>query len=175
MDAVQKLTGKHLLVVFSDSTCPYCKTVIQALGDADLQAHIQDINGYKTILKGKTGQSSAPSVWVGDKFVGGCNDGPEPWMGVVPNLKKGKLQRWVKNLDKARSSSAASTASRSKSWARVTVAIMSFGKRKGGKGAKGGKGSTPVEVLESAEWLLLRPATSVLEDKRVASLAGRFK
>jgi glutaredoxin len=158
-DAVQKLTDQHLLLVFSDSTCPFCKQVIQALGDADLQVQVQDINGYKNLLRDKTGHSSVPSVWVGNKFVGGCNDGPESWMGAIPNLKKGKLQRWVKNLAKSRGSAGAPGR-------KSIFAIMRGGLRKG-KG-KGKAGSGPDDVLESAEWLLLRPAANVLDDMRVA-------
>ena len=45
-----------------------------------------------------------PSVWIGDKYIGGCNDGPERWMGTIPNLTNGKLQGWLKALEKERNS-----------------------------------------------------------------------
>ena len=28
-------------------------------------------------------------------FVGGCNDGPEPWMGLLPMLESGKLREMI--------------------------------------------------------------------------------
>ena len=33
-------------------------------------------------LKSKTGKTSVPSCWVKGAYVGGCNDGPEAWMGI---------------------------------------------------------------------------------------------
>ena len=45
-----------------------------------------------------------PSVWIGDKYIGGCNDGPESWMGTLPNLTNGKLHGWLKALEKERNS-----------------------------------------------------------------------
>lgn len=93
------------LVVFSSSCCPYCKQAINALKGRNLKPLVVDIDDDLLSLLGeKTGSSSVPSVWVGDKYVGGCNDGPESWMGVVPNLKNGKLQHWIKELAKKRSS-----------------------------------------------------------------------
>jgi glutaredoxin-related protein len=32
-----------------------------------------------------------PSVWVNGKFVGGCNDGPESWMGIKKIINNNKL------------------------------------------------------------------------------------
>ena len=47
--------------------------------------------GYADELLRRTGRSSAPSVWVRGEYVGGCDDGTEPWHGVVPMLASGKL------------------------------------------------------------------------------------
>jgi glutaredoxin-related protein len=38
---------------------------------------------------------SVPAVFVKGKFVGGCNDGPEPWMGALPLLASGKLEEMI--------------------------------------------------------------------------------
>ena len=37
----------------------------------------------------KTGRTSVPSVWIGGKYVGGCNDGG--FGGVKPLQAEGKL------------------------------------------------------------------------------------
>ena len=42
-------------------------------------------------LKSKTGKTSVPSCWVNGVYVGGCNDGPEKWMGIKPMIRSGKL------------------------------------------------------------------------------------
>ena len=34
---------------------------------------------YRPALKELTGKGSAPSVWIKGTYVGGCNDGIEPW------------------------------------------------------------------------------------------------
>jgi glutaredoxin len=39
-----------------------------------------------------TDSSSVPSIWVKGKYVGGCNDGPESWMGIKKILANGKLE-----------------------------------------------------------------------------------
>lgn len=40
-------------------------------------------------------QRSVPAVFVKGKFVGGCNDGPEPWMGALPLLNSGKIEEML--------------------------------------------------------------------------------
>ena len=42
-----------------------------------------------------TNVSSIPSIWVKGTFVGGCNDGPEGWMGIKKMLKSGKLEEML--------------------------------------------------------------------------------
>ena len=38
-----------------------------------------------------------PAVFVKRKFVGGCNDGPVPWMGILSSLNDGKLAEWLRD------------------------------------------------------------------------------
>ena len=40
-------------------------------------------------------QRSVPAVFVKGKFVGGCNDGPEPWMGALKLLSNGGLREML--------------------------------------------------------------------------------
>ena len=39
--------------------------------------------------------TSVPNIWVKGKFIGGCEDGPEPWMGVMPLIKNGQLAKML--------------------------------------------------------------------------------
>jgi len=43
----------------------------------------------------KTGKKSAPAVFVKGTYIGGCNDGTEPWHGVLPCLESGKLKEML--------------------------------------------------------------------------------
>lgn len=54
------------------------------------------IAAHKSELKQRTGKSSAPSVWIKGTYVGGCNDGVEPWHGVMPMLANGKFEEMLK-------------------------------------------------------------------------------
>jgi hypothetical protein len=79
-----------------------------ALIDAGLgkAAKVIEVNeAARAELASKTGRTSVPSVWIGDKYIGGCNDGPKSWMGCLPNLRKGKVQQWIKALEKSRGQS----------------------------------------------------------------------
>ena len=51
-------------------------------------------------LEELTTSASVPNVWVRGKYIGGCNDGPEPWMGVKRLLKNGQLAAMLKKLAK---------------------------------------------------------------------------
>ena len=56
---------------------------------------IEASQSQKQALRGITGSRSVPQVFVHGKYVGGCNDGPEAWMGVMPLLRSGKFQEMV--------------------------------------------------------------------------------
>lgn len=54
---------------------------------------LPDRKALKVELQRRTGQSSVPQVFIGGEFVGGCNNGPKPGMGVVPLKQSGDLER----------------------------------------------------------------------------------
>ena len=39
------------------------------------------------------GKRSVPQGFVMGQHIGGCNDGPEGWMGVMPNLQSGAIAK----------------------------------------------------------------------------------
>ena len=73
---------KAPLVVFSKTTCGYCSQVKQMIQGLDLPvpAHIVELNTLDNMselqdqLLEMTGGRSVPRVFVGGKFVGGCDD-----------------------------------------------------------------------------------------------------
>jgi glutaredoxin 3 len=102
-DAVKKITDESTLVVFGSSWCGFCKKVMQALEGAGLKPNYVEVDStLGQLLQQKTGKTSVPSVWIGDKYIGGCNDGPEAWMGTMPNLQNGNISKWIKELEEER-------------------------------------------------------------------------
>ena len=53
----------------------------------------------KCSLMKATGMSSVPSVWIGGRYIGGCNDGRESWMGTLPNLQNGNINKWLAEFE----------------------------------------------------------------------------
>jgi glutaredoxin len=85
---LDSLIGLKPLVIFSWRNCPYCQKAIQLIGETDAREFeiIQLDEGFYRGKPGKalraelgkrTGRTSVPSIWIGGKFVGGCNDGPD--------------------------------------------------------------------------------------------------
>jgi glutaredoxin len=103
--AVRQHTDTHLLVVFSGPMSDfYSKQVAEAIAGAGLDACIVEADKkIVLVLASMTGVATVPSVWIGDKYIGGCNDGPEAWMGMIPNLRNGNIQQWVHELEVFRS------------------------------------------------------------------------
>ena len=57
--------------------------------------------GERSELAELAGKTSVPQVFVNGVCIGGCNDGSESWMGVMPLLGNGKLQKAAeKDMDR---------------------------------------------------------------------------
>ena len=90
-DQIAATAAKGSVVVFSSSSCPYCRQAIAALKSAGVgHTVINATSSERAELHQRTGKSSVPSVWADGKWVGGCNDGGLG--GVLPLLRSGKLQ-----------------------------------------------------------------------------------
>lgn len=87
------------LVLFTWDSSPACKKALKllALTGANftvvkLDAPWDEGNQKRSVLGRLTGKSSVPSVWIGGKYVGGCDDGPsDDAPGLVPLAFQGKL------------------------------------------------------------------------------------
>ena len=91
-ESIAAITSKHPIVMFISSSCPYCHEAKSVFESAGHSPHIVVATGpQRTILRQMTESGSVPNVWVKGKFVGGCNDGPESWMGVKKIVNNGKL------------------------------------------------------------------------------------
>ena len=98
-----RIIAKDDVVIFSYGGCPYCRRVTRALDAAGVPYNEVDYDdcddgeAVRAEIRATHKQRSVPAVFVKGKFVGGCNDGPEPWMGVLPLLNSGKLTEWIRN------------------------------------------------------------------------------
>merc|ERR1719258_960386 len=84
------------VVIFKSDTCPFCVDAFRALDAQGIKYQkVQITPAMKRELIQKTGKGSVPSVWIKGTFVGGCNDGTEPWHGVKPMLRNGKFHEML--------------------------------------------------------------------------------
>eukprot|EP00271_Cylindrocystis_brebissonii_P015710 TRINITY_DN38690_c0_g1_i1.p3 TRINITY_DN38690_c0_g1~~TRINITY_DN38690_c0_g1_i1.p3 ORF type:complete len:103 (+),score=28.45 TRINITY_DN38690_c0_g1_i1:343-651(+) len=76
----QALVDENSLMVFSKSWCPFCKKVkalLASLGANPKVVELDEVDDGDELqgaLAEWTGQRSVPSVFVGGKHIGGCDD-----------------------------------------------------------------------------------------------------
>ncbi len=93
---IRQIIAENNVVMFSMDGCPYCDAALKALKEAGIEVVvIEATDPQLTALEQITSQGSVPNIWVRGKFVGGCNDGPESWMGVKKLLRNGELQKML--------------------------------------------------------------------------------
>lgn len=74
------LIGSQPIAIFTKSYCPYCKKVNELFANMSKAPAVLEIDlesdgaAIKDELKSRTGSSTVPSVWIGGKYVGGCDD-----------------------------------------------------------------------------------------------------
>eukprot|EP00324_Dicrateria_rotunda_P004161 CAMPEP_0206163164 /NCGR_PEP_ID=MMETSP1474-20131121/11240_1 /ASSEMBLY_ACC=CAM_ASM_001110 /TAXON_ID=97495 /ORGANISM="Imantonia sp., Strain RCC918" /LENGTH=171 /DNA_ID=CAMNT_0053565597 /DNA_START=26 /DNA_END=541 /DNA_ORIENTATION=- len=93
---VERDIARKPCVMYTTTTCPFCAKAVSALDalgalytNIELDV-VDDGNAIKVELAQIIGQTSVPAVFVGGKFVGGCNDGGMG--GVLPLNSQGKLK-----------------------------------------------------------------------------------
>jgi glutaredoxin 3 len=92
-EELQAIISSNDVVLFTKTTCPYCVKAKQLLQEQNIEyTEILPTSEQLASLEAATTQGSVPNIWVKGTFIGGCNDGPESWMGVSKCIKSGKLQ-----------------------------------------------------------------------------------
>ena len=85
-----------------DNRCPYCIKAKKVLDDMGAKYTVVELD---TDMDGKAiraemadllGRTSVPAIWIGQEFVGGCNDGPMG--GVVKLQESGQLKVLLKGV-----------------------------------------------------------------------------
>ena len=89
---LHSLIQSHDVILFVSGGCPYCSDAVRILQEKGIAHHVVEASGdERKALSKMTGMSSVPNVWVKGEFVGGCNDGPLPWMGIAKLARNGEL------------------------------------------------------------------------------------
>lgn len=92
-DDLKEIIDNNNVVVFSKTTCPYCVKAKQLLQQNNIEfVDVIPDGSQLQSLEEVTGQGSVPNIWIKGTFIGGCNDGPENWMGLSKCLQSGKVQ-----------------------------------------------------------------------------------
>ena len=80
-DFVDNIISSNKVAVFSKSYCPFCTRVKSILKEAGLKDFFvveldqrSDCDAIQDYLKTITGGRTVPRVFVGGKFIGGCDD-----------------------------------------------------------------------------------------------------
>lgn len=88
--------------MFSFTTCPFCrraKDVLDEKGISYKALELDEMEGNKgneirAVLGKRTKRTSVPSIFIGGKYIGGCNDGP----GLIPLAESGELDNMLNAL-----------------------------------------------------------------------------
>lgn len=83
--------------MFSFSTCPFCRRAKDYLDERGISYNVMELdqlegnegNEIRAALGKQVKRTSVPSIFIGGKSIGGCNDGP----GLLPLGESGELDR----------------------------------------------------------------------------------
>ena len=92
---VESFVEENSIAMFSFSTCPFCRRAKDFLDEKGVKYSVLELdelegnkgNEIRAILGKKTKRTSVPSIFIGGKYIGGCNDGP----GLLPLAASGEL------------------------------------------------------------------------------------
>jgi glutaredoxin 3 len=97
---IETLIEENAVLMLSFTSCPYCIKAKACLDAKKTKYRVVELDvdaqgkAMRAELGELVGRTSVPAIWIGKKFVGGCNDGP---MGGVLQLdQRGELDRMLK-------------------------------------------------------------------------------
>lgn len=92
-DSIKQTVNGNKVVIYSKTYCPYCTEVKGLMGKLQVSAKVLELDTMgdegaqiQSTLQTITGCRTVPQVFVGGKFIGGCND-------TVAAYKAGKLKQ----------------------------------------------------------------------------------
>jgi glutaredoxin 3 len=91
---VDDYVGQRDVVMFSFTTCPFCRRAKDVLDERGIQYlaveldELQQGNEIRAILGRKTKRTSMPNIFIRGQCIGGCNDG---YPGLLPLIQSGEF------------------------------------------------------------------------------------
>jgi glutaredoxin 3 len=106
VEAVQARTNGLIndnpVLMLSFTTCPFCVKAKAVLDGKNAKYTVVELDAdpdgkaIRAEMGAIVGRTSVPAIWIGQEFVGGCNDGPMG--GVVKLSEEGKLDAMLKKV-----------------------------------------------------------------------------
>ena len=96
------LINDNPVLMFSFTTCPFCVKAKGVLDGMNAKYTVVELDvdpdgkAIRAEMGDLIGRTSVPAIWIGQEFVGGCNDGPLG--GVVKLNDEGKLEGRAERL-----------------------------------------------------------------------------
>jgi glutaredoxin 3 len=99
---IDAFVGDNSVAMFSFSTCPFCRKAKDFLEEKGVDYKVIELdeldgnqgNEIRAMLGKRTKRTSVPSMFIGGKYIGGCNDGP----GLMPLAASGELDTMLAGL-----------------------------------------------------------------------------
>lgn len=97
---VDEFIHENQVAMFSFTTCPFCrkaKDVLNERGVTYATMELDELEGnegneIRAVLGKRTKRTSVPSIFIGGKYIGGCNDGAP---GLLPLVESGELDQML--------------------------------------------------------------------------------
>ena len=96
------LINDNPVLMFSFTTCPFCVKAKGVLDGMNAKYTVVELDAdpdgkaIRAEMGDLIGRTSVPAIWIGQEFVGGCNDGPMG--GVVKLNDEGKLEGMLREV-----------------------------------------------------------------------------
>lgn len=96
------LINDNSVLMLSFTTCPFCVKAKGVLDGMNAKYTVVELDAdpdgkaIRAEMGDLIGRTSVPAIWIGQEFVGGCNDGPMG--GVVKLNEEGKLEGMLKDV-----------------------------------------------------------------------------
>ena len=94
---VRTIIASNQVVIFADLTCGYCQSaqgILRQIGIKFTTIYATPIQ--RQVLYEISGMKTVPNIWISGRFIGGCSDGPESWMGLTKISASGKIKELLK-------------------------------------------------------------------------------
>ena len=100
-NSISTFIEEHPVAMYSFTTCPFCRKAKDYLEEYSIPYVSIELdllpgnegNEIRSELGRMTKRTSVPSIFIGGRYIGGCNDGP----GLLPLAREGKLNELLQN------------------------------------------------------------------------------